>query len=98
MSTWPPTCSQDVREAREAAEESALVRRRHEAVAAILHEHYCRDGWIGEDAHGRPQPCPKCHPGLEERLNRSRGLPRPLTDRHDRHTATAAGRGGGRGG
>lgn len=73
MSTWHPTCSQDAREAREDAAEADAQRRRREAVEALLHARYCVGGWIGENAYGRPRGCPVCHPGLEERLARSRG-------------------------
>jgi hypothetical protein len=27
-------------------------------------EHACVDGWLGEDHHGRPVPCPRCRPHL----------------------------------
>jgi hypothetical protein len=31
---------------------------------AALHDAQCVDGWLGEDAEGRPQPCPVCKPHL----------------------------------
>lgn len=29
--------------------------------------HWCRDGWIGTDLEGRPQPCLRCRPHLARR-------------------------------
>lgn len=72
----PPTCSQDVLEAREAeiedaaADEAAERRRR---IDQLLHDQFCRDSWVGEDQAGRPVPCTRCHQGIEQRLARSRG-------------------------
>ncbi|KRC53941.1 hypothetical protein ASE19_07625 [Nocardioides sp. Root79] len=70
----PPTCSQDVREAREAELEAAAADDRRRRIDELLHEQFCRDAWIGEDEAGRPKPCPVCHAGVSERLARSRGV------------------------
>jgi hypothetical protein len=75
----PPTCSQDVAELREAVSDTEEARRRREAVDALMHARYCVGGWVGEDQHGRPAPCPVCHPGIEARLARSRGLGQACT-------------------
>lgn len=66
--TWPPTCSQDVREERELAREEE----RRTRVEAALHSEFCQDGWLGENALDQAIACPVCHPGLQARLNRSR--------------------------
>lgn len=31
------------------------------------HDPDCRDGWLGEDADGRPVPCLECRPHLRGR-------------------------------
>lgn len=66
--TWPPNCSQDVTEARELTgeeEQRALADQ-------LLHEQYCMDGFLGENALDQAIPCHHCHPGLRDRLSRSR--------------------------
>lgn len=75
----PPTCSQDVREAREAELEdaaTAAAAERRRRIDQLLHDRFCRDGWFEDDENdeaGRPVPCAICHPGIEQRLARSRG-------------------------
>jgi hypothetical protein len=83
----PPTCSQDVAEAREAE----LETRRDPAgaeppcfTAEPSHDPDCREGWLGSDDEGRPRPCLTCRPHLI-----------PLIDRHPNARATSIGRGGG---
>jgi len=36
------------------------------------HEDRCRDGWLREDADGRPSPCLLCRPHLARRRKASR--------------------------
>jgi hypothetical protein len=75
MVTRIPSDSADVAELREAQqsqrEASAPAPDRaqaqhHEASAqqATTAPHRCHDGWVGEDADGRPRPCPQCRPWL----------------------------------
>jgi hypothetical protein len=30
------------------------------------HPYGCEDGWLGEDAQGRPRPCPVCRPHIPQ--------------------------------
>lgn len=32
------------------------------------HEARCKNGWLGEDAEGRPIPCTRCRPHLTKRV------------------------------
>lgn len=42
-------------------------------VATLRHVLSCSDGWIGEDAEGRPIPCPACRgPRLDRMRRRTR--------------------------
>lgn len=54
---------------RQAIDESDRVRELREREAVELrdrrdHAERCRGGWLGEDAHDRPIPCPVCRPHL----------------------------------
>jgi len=51
-----PVDSADAAELREIAAEHLSVERQH--------EHVCHAGLLGEDADGRPVPCPRCRPHL----------------------------------
>lgn len=64
-----PTDSADARELREveAEREAADAAQRaqdavRDAQARRAHAERCHAGWLGEDAQGRPVPCPACHP------------------------------------
>jgi hypothetical protein len=39
--------------------------------------HYCVGGWNGEDAHGRPRPCPICRAETVARVRRQRARTEP---------------------
>lgn len=58
--TWPPVCSEDVREERQAAAEAAAAA----SAEALAHRTVCAGGWLGEDAEGHPIPCLICRPHL----------------------------------
>lgn len=75
-----PVDSTDAREQREAEAEQQAAEARDteakkiqagvtsqlEAQARRDHAARCRRGWLGEDDHGRPVPCPVCRPWLLE--------------------------------
>lgn len=46
--TWYPADSDEARELRDRVDVDERA------------EHDCVDGWVGEDAEGRPRPCPIC--------------------------------------
>jgi len=41
-----------------------------------IHARLCRDGFLGEDAHGAVIPCYRCRPHLKDRHLRRRVIPR----------------------
>jgi hypothetical protein len=55
-----PTDSTDAREQREIEHERVEAERAEETA----HASDCVGGWLGEDAEGRPRPCPRCRPSL----------------------------------
>jgi hypothetical protein len=45
-------------------EQSAVYRGRDGDLYPEPADDDCVDGWLGEDHHGRPVPCPRCRPHL----------------------------------
>lgn len=63
MTTRVPVDSAEAAELREV--EAERERDDHHA-AHVAHDPRCRGGWLGEDAAGRPRPCPRCRSHLQQ--------------------------------
>lgn len=68
-----PVDSADARELREL--EEARKARPEDQPRPAIHDATCRDGWIGDDAAGRPIACPVCKPHLYDHRCMTCNLP-----------------------